>query len=687
MFGGYFAKRNITWKQYDVILIGLLLAILCVMILPVPTFIMDALLATNLTLAVCILMVSVYLQRPLEFSTFPVIILLFTAFRISLSVATTRLILLDADAGDIIKTFGEFVVQGNVVVGLVIFLIITTVQFLVVTKGAERIAEVSARFTLDSMPGKQMSIEADIRSGDLTRAAGRTKRDELSKESQFFGAMDGAMKFVKGDAIAGLIIIIINLIGGISIGVAQKGMSFGDAIQVYSLLTVGDGLVAQIPALFIALCAGMVVTRVTSDKTTDLGADIVGQVTANRRGVIAASAIVFIIGFLPGFPTIIFVLLSFGLALIAIIPARQKRLLDALPVDNTPMKVSEDHLEQMNDRMILEISEKDFDDFDWQRFTHARSETLNRLVVQNGYMVPWVGIKATPHLAAGQAQISLDRVPIVFLEVVPKSIICYGEKSTISMISNTEKPEVADASFGPSFCLMDRHIDGLKDGGILHFRVEEALFRLTHQTMLSNLNELLSKDAVRDYLEDLQTEDAVKMDAICAILPNEVLHNVFHRLMVEMVPLYPHYVVIETLLDWSKREADPVLLAEYVRQGLRRQIAYSISSGKNQIASYLVDAEMDKVVRDAVQMTAVGGFLALDAADSSSIVEEFSRIQANATGRNIRPAIIAANDVRRFLQRFLARNNIILPVIAQQELCIEFEYRPLGIARLRTKSN
>ncbi len=687
MMSGLFGPRTGAWQRYDLCLIGLLLAILCVMILPLPTVVLDALLATNLTLAVCVLMVAVYLRKPLEFSTFPTIILLFTAFRIALSVASTRLILLDADAGDIIETFGNFVVQGNVVVGMVIFLIITTVQFLVVTKGAERIAEVSARFTLDAMPGKQMSIEADIRSGDLSREAGREKRDILGKESQFFGAMDGAMKFVKGDAIAGLIIIIINLIGGISIGVAQNGMSFSEAIQLYSLLTVGDGLVAQIPALFVALCAGMVVTRVSSEKSNDLGTDIIGQLTANRKGSWAAAGIVMIIGFLPGFPIFIFAALALGLLLIAMIPAHRERQRDANPPEQMPNVVSEDCHKQASDRMVLQVSAEDFEAYDWTAFVAARAATLNKFAARSGYMIPWVGVEADANVAPGQVQITLDSVPIVFGKARPETVICYGDNAVLRMAAGTQEPEEADDVYGPGYWMPSSRTSALVDAEVTHFSVEETLFRLTHQTIRANLSELLPQRAVLDYVDTLSAAEKQGWDEVAETLSDETLHDVVHRLMSEAVPLLPSYVMIETLLDWSKRETDPILLTEYVRQGLRRQIAHAIASGQNQIATYLVDPEMDKAVREAVQATAVGGYLALNAAESSSIVEVFSRIQANAIGRPDRPAIIAANDVRRFLQKFLMRNNIVLPVIAQQELCTEFDYRPLGVAKLRSRAS
>ena len=251
----------------ELALVGILVLTIGMMMLPVPTALADVLIASNIGLALLLMLVAIYVSRPVEFSTLPTVILITTAFRLSLSITTSRMVLVQGDAGEIIRTFGEFVIAGNVVVGLVVYLIIAIVQFVVITKGSERVAEVAARFTLDALPGKQISIDTDVKNGDIDQNEARHRRQALGKESQLYGAMDGAMKFVKGDAIASLVIIVVNLIGGITIGCLQRGLPFGQAVQTYSLLAVGDGLIAQIPALLISLTAGVVVTRVTSAPT------------------------------------------------------------------------------------------------------------------------------------------------------------------------------------------------------------------------------------------------------------------------------------------------------------------------------------------------------------------------------------------------------------------------------------
>ena len=304
-------------SRNDLVLAVILVSIVFMMILPLPVLVVDILIGMNMTISAVLLMVALYLPSPLAFSSFPSVLLVTTLFRLGISIATTRLILLQGDAGAIIQTFGNFVVGGNLVVGLVVFLILTIVQFVVITKGAERVAEVAARFSLDAMPGKQMSIDGDMRAGTIDMEEAKRRRRIVEKESQLYGAMDGAMKFVKGDAIASIIIVAINLLGGMLIGVMQRGMPASKAVQTYSILSIGDGLIAQIPALFIAICAGVIVTRVQSDEeASNVGRDIGRQVLAQPRALMIGGAIAFGMSLIPGMPVPVFVVL--GLFLIGL---------------------------------------------------------------------------------------------------------------------------------------------------------------------------------------------------------------------------------------------------------------------------------------------------------------------------------------------------------------------------------
>ncbi|MFW5992482.1 MAG: FHIPEP family type III secretion protein, partial [Halanaerobiaceae bacterium] len=305
-------SENVTIKRLtdnsDILFALAVVGIIVMFIIPLPTFLMDLLLATNITFSMVVILVSIYIQEPLQVSVFPSLLLFATLFRLGLNVSTTRLILGQGFAGNIIMSFGNFVVGGNYVVGFIIFLILVVIQYVVITKGAERVAEVAARFTLDAMPGKQMSIDADLNAGIINEKEAQEQREKIRQEADFYGAMDGASKFVKGDAIAGIIITVINIIGGLIIGMMQQGMSFGDAAQTYTLLTVGDGLVSQIPALLISTATGMIVTRAASE--SNMGADMSGQLMSQPKPLWISAGVLSILGFVPGLPTTPFLVLA-----------------------------------------------------------------------------------------------------------------------------------------------------------------------------------------------------------------------------------------------------------------------------------------------------------------------------------------------------------------------------------------
>src|ERR1700759_2672056 len=311
----------------DLIVAILMLVAIAMIIIPLPTWLVDMLIAVNIMLSMLVLLVVFYIEKPVEFSSFPSVILILTLFRLAITITTARLILLQADAGEIVTAFGTFVVGGDIAVGMVVFLIITIAQFVVITKGGERVAEVAARFTLDAMPGKQMAIDADLRSGDIDQAEAARLRRGLERESHLFGAMDGAMKFVKGDAIASILVILVNLIGGMIVGSLKHGMTIGTAAETYSLLSVGDGLVAQIPSLFISVAAGTLVTRGSSE--SDLGTEVAGQLFFEPRALMLGSVILAGMAFLPGFPTVAFLLLSAGLGVTGYFAGKRKAAREA----------------------------------------------------------------------------------------------------------------------------------------------------------------------------------------------------------------------------------------------------------------------------------------------------------------------------------------------------------------------
>ncbi|TIS72557.1 MAG: FHIPEP family type III secretion protein, partial [Mesorhizobium sp.] len=412
----------------DLVIAILILVAIVMMIIPLPTFVVDTLITANIAISVLILLVSFYVVQPLEFSSLPSVILISTLFRLAITITTTRLILLQADAGDIITAFGSFVVGGSVAVGLVIFLIITVAQFIVVAKGAERVAEVAARFMLDSMPGKQMSIDAELRNGDIDQAEARQLRQRLERESQLFGAMDGAMKFVKGDVIAGIVIILVNLIGGFAVGTLQHGMSPSDAASTYSLLTIGDGLVAQIPALLVAVAAGTMVTRVAgANNQGDLGRQITGQLLRDSRALALAAVIMLGLALVPGFPSIAFLALgaAFGcgayfihrrspkandlVAKMPVVAPLERAYPDSNSGDIETLQSSFRIVARFGPGLGNEITEPDFS---------AHANRVRRDLFRDlGVDVPPIGFHVDETLAPQRLRIDLEGAPILEAEI------------------------------------------------------------------------------------------------------------------------------------------------------------------------------------------------------------------------------------------------------------------------------
>ena len=429
-------KKGVLSKYSDIVIAGLVVSIVAMIIVPLPTQLLDLLIVTNISISVLLVLTAIYIQSALRISVFPTLLLITTLFRLALNVSSSRLILIQANAGEVIKDFGQFVVRGNYVVGAVIFIILTLVQFIVISKGSERVAEVAARFTLDAMPGKQMSIDADLRSGAIDQDEGKKKRRDLERESQLFGAMDGAMKFVKGDAIAGMIITVINIVGGLIIGVLQRGMPAADAAKVYTILTIGDGLVSQIPALLISTSAGIIVTRVGGDdEDSNLGGDVIGQLTAYPKAIAIASVMLIVLGIVPGLPGVPFLIMG-GLAgfggYTLLKRQREEAAMLALPdggmvpVDgaaDAPQAVEAGPKEPLNPEsemfvpvvtpIVLEVSDalvpcvdsrQDGGRFLFELIPFMR----DGLFVELGVRFPGVRARGNPHLPPGAYQIQIN---------------------------------------------------------------------------------------------------------------------------------------------------------------------------------------------------------------------------------------------------------------------------------------
>lgn len=547
-------------------------SVVALMILPLPTALLDVLIAANITLAVLVLLTSLYLKEALAFGSFPTVLLITTLYRLSLNVASTRLILLHADAGEVISAFGNFVVSGNFIVGAVVFLILTLVQFLVIAKGSERVAEVGARFTLDAMPGKQMAIDAELRSGALTQDDARARRRALQRESQFYGAMDGAMKFVKGDAIAGIVITVVNILGGLTIGIAMRGMDAKSAIVRYGVLTIGDGLVSQIPALLISTAAGLVVTRVASeDEGGSLGSELARQMFGNR-GVLSASAVVVaLLALVPGLPGLPFGVLA---SLLAVLAWRQWKRPEFAHQDTGATRIAS---RAPVSAMLLSVG----DSGDLERAKITASQLVERVWSERGLPVPSIETRVEPALGRANWSFSLRGLPIA-------------------------SGVIADAA-----------------------NLESAIWRV----LSPRLHELFGLDSLARLLEQQEKLTPVLLRNVTPKpISLVLLHDVLNKLVEEGVSLVPLEEILHALATRGREERDPLVLAELVRGALFRHFTQAHAKD-GEVRPVLLDPMLEDAVRESIRKTANGTFLTLAPALARDIVESVAAAaeESNAT--------------------------------------------------------
>lgn len=672
----------------DIILAILVMMIISLMIIPIPPGVLDCLLAVNLTLSVMLLMLSLYIPRTLEFSTFPSVLLFTTLFRLALNISTTRLILIYADAGHIIHTFGNFVVAGNFVVGAVIFLIILIVQFLVITKGAERVAEVAARFTLDAMPGKQMSIDADVRAGAIDNDMAKIKRDELGRENQLYGALDGAMKFVKGDAIAGLVITAINIIAGLIIGIMQKGMTAEKAIKVYSILTIGDGLVSQIPALLISLTAGVIVTRVSGDASKALGQDITKQIFAQPKAMLIAGAMVILMMTIPGFPKIPFVLLGIALFLTGrklSKPARKApeitRAGAGLPADAAP-KVSQQKAEEgefsVTVPLLLDVATTIEQSVEPDLLNDQLIQVRQALYYDLGVPFPGIHLRFNENLSEGMYQILLQEVPVSQGKILPGHVLVRETKESLGILNIQFKEEKPFLPNMPSLWVENSLVPQLERANIQYMKTSQIFTYHLSFILKKYASEFLGLQETRFLLENMEKLFPELVREVQRILPIQKISEVLQRLIQEEISIRNLRLIMQCLIEWGQKEKEPILLTDYVRTTLKRYISYKYSGGQNILAVYLLDPSVEDVVRKAIRQTSAGSYLALDPEMAKKLVHAIKEEVGDFTNETNRPVLLTSMDIRRYVRKLIELELYELPVLSHQELTEEITIQPLG---------
>jgi type III secretion protein V len=679
-------------SQYgDLLLVACIAAMIGMMIIPLPTWLLDIFLSINITIAVTILMVSVYIASPTQIFSYPTLLLITTLYRLSLDISATRLILLQADAGAVIQSFGQFVVRGNFVVGAVIFLIITLVQFIVITKGAERVAEVAARFTLDAMPGKQMSIDADMRSGTLSVADARAKREGLGRESQFYGAMDGAMKFVKGDAIAGIVITLINIIAGLIIGVTMHGMSVTDAVQTYSVLTIGQGLVSQIPALLISISAGMVVTRVASEvPDSNLGRDVATQILAQPRALAVASALLLVLGLTPGLPKIPFFLLAGATGAMAYGlfqgDARKEHLASLEPARQ---EMGKDPAFTLTVPLILQVDQEltpfvDITTENGRRFLELLKGVRRSLYFELGVMYPPIQISGNNPLAKGTYKIWLNESPMVVAQIrtdvilvndTAENIAIYGIKGEDTRNPATGKP----AAWIPRAMKSRAALAGLQV-----WDTQDVITLHLTQFLRKQAREFIGIQEARWLAEQMRRYYPALVEEVSPKpVSFQLLSNVMQRLVDEGVSIRDLRGIFQSLAEWGRTEADVVNLTENVRAALKHKICYQLSGGRPQLFVYQLDPGVEDMVRNSIRQGPNGAYLGLDSSLVEQVVEGARVRIGNLPATAQKPVILTDGDIRRYVKRMLDYKFPELSVISYDQLTPQINVHALGVIEMQ----
>lgn len=680
-------------QRNDIILALLVVAIIFMIVLPLPTVVVDALIATNMTIGIVLLMISVYIPSPLSFSAFPSVLLITTLFRLALAITTTRLILLQADAGDIIFAFGNFVVAGNFAVGAVIFLIITIVQFMVITKGAERVAEVGARFSLDAMPGKQMSIDGDMRAGLIDMEEARRRRGLVEKESQLYGAMDGAMKFVKGDAVAGLIITAVNIIGGISIGTLQRNMTAGEALATYSILTIGDGLVSQIPALLIAITAGIIVTRVTTEESTNLGADIGSQVMAQPKALMIGGSLMFGFAVVPGFPTPIFVVLALVLLAVGFLLTKINQASSAVdaeeaavpamaPSGQSPQKAAKQRM-GATDEFSLTVPL--LIDVDASLESAIKADVLNAelikvrraLYLDLGVPFPGIHLRFNSSMPANSYQILIQETPMAQGQLRPGKILCREEEENLKMLGvQYEKHE----RFLPGINTLwvpEEQRNILNKAGLSYLDATQILTFHLSFLLKKYAEDFIGIQETRYLLSQMESSFNELVKEVQRVLPIQKITDIFQRMVSEEISIRNLRTILESLVEWGQKEKDTVLLCEYIRGSLKRYISYKYSSGQNILPAYLLAPDVEDTIRNGIRQTSAGSYLALDPRTTQGFVTRVKKTVGDINRSRSKPVLVVSMDIRRYVRKLIELDLYELPVLSYQEITQEITVQPL----------
>tara|TARA_B100000427_G_scaffold327121_1_gene337185 strand:+ start:4980 stop:7028 length:2049 start_codon:yes stop_codon:yes gene_type:complete len=674
----------------DLILAFLIILIIALMVVPIPAGFLDILMALNIAISVMVLLVSMYLSEPLDFAAFPSLLLVITLFRLSLNVSSTKLILaLGSDFnGQVIEAFAEFVTRGNFVVGLVAFAIITLVQFMVVTKGSERVAEVAARFTLDALPGKQMSIDADLNAGLIDAEEAKGRRDKLSKESNFFGSMDGANKFVKGDAIAGIVIVIINIVGGLIIGSFQQGMSFGDALLTFARFTVGDGLVSQLPALLIAIATGLVVTKSASNES--LGSDVKEQIFSQPKAFAVTSVILLLISIVPGLPTFPFMVLSgvAGLLAFYILSTKQEEAELAMDTSQESAKdalkkpenllntLSLDPISLKTGRNLVPLIDPNSDGPLLERVTLVRYHIGQEL----GFVIPGVRVMDELSLPPNQYLVEIRGSRVAVGEALLGHVFVSRPVTDLVQLGLDVVEATDPVSNQQGAWISDDQVPMLQDNAIPFSTITDFIADHFSEAIKNHSDEIMTRQNVQSLIELVKnTNAAIVRELVPDMLSLGQVHKVLQMLVKERVSIRDLSTILEKLADYSQVSRDTTLLSEYVRQSLSRQLSRQFSDKEDVLTVFTINPRLEETMINSIHQSEYGAFLALEPQLGEEVLSQIKEFMVSFSRMDKQPVSLCSPRLRTHFKRFTERNYPSLSVLSYNEVIPQVKVQSIGV--------
>jgi type III secretion protein V len=700
------------FRRYaDICLALLVVTVMTLLIVPIPTFVIDLLICANISIALTMLLVSLYVSDALHLSSFPTILLVTTLFRLGINVATARLILLDADAGHVIQAFGEFTVQGNFVVGVVMFLLLMLINMLVIAKGSERVAEVAARFTLDAMPGKQMSIDADLRNGSIDLDTARKKRIDLSRESQLFGAMDGAMKFVKGDVIAGIIIFALNIVAGITVGVVQKGMTVSEAIETYSILSIGDGLVSIIPALLMSVTSGLIVTRVNSgNEDSNLGKDIATQVLAQPKAFAIAAAFITLVGQVPGLPRIPFTIIGMVVGALAyalfkaqmpgairagasagmagmeeIVGKREQKLEKEKKSALQKAKAQEGSTAKMMPvvtPIALEVAS------DLVPLVDDSSNFLAELIpmmrdglfYELGIRYPGIRVRGSDGSQGPSSYVILiNEIPVATHSVDPRNCLVNDTPDRLRLLGIEATEAMNPANGVPCAWISNTKQELAEQAGLTTWDAGSYMVLHLSASLRRNAADFVGIQEVQNMLDQLeQAFPALVKEIVPKLISLVQLTDILKRLVEEEISIRDLRTILQTLGEWAPHETDSVMLTEQVRSALKRYISHKYTGGHHTLVVYLLEPSLEETISAGIQRSPSGNYLALEPEVTQDILGVIRQEIANLPASAQQPVILTTQEIRRYLRKLVEIEFPHLAILSYQELSPDMNIQPVA---------